>query len=166
MSISNGSTTARRDTHCADIRKAITLASYPTMRSRHCCRAAPTQRSEPSQTSACRRMAVRSRTCPIRTPRLPSAVPPSSTSPRAGGPTRPKDDRRMALARRTAVALDPFARGQYVNTLSDEGAEGVRRVYPPDKLARLTAVKDRYDPENVFHLNHNIRPSVQRRAIG
>src|SRR5207302_101513 len=37
-----------------------------------------------------RRMAVRSRTCPIRTPRLPSAVPPSSTSPRAGGPTRPK----------------------------------------------------------------------------
>ena len=41
-------------------------------------------------TSACRRMAVRSRTCPIRTPRLPSAVPPSSTSPRAGGPTRPK----------------------------------------------------------------------------
>jgi len=77
-----------------------------------------------------------------------------------------EDDRRMALARRTAAALDPFARGQYVNTLSDEGAEGVRRVYPPDKLARLTAVKDRYDPENVFHLNHNIRPSVQRRAIG
>ena len=50
-----------------------------------------------------------------------------------------EDDRRIALARRTAAALDPFARGQYVNTLSDEGAEGVRRAYPPDKLARLTA---------------------------
>jgi FAD/FMN-containing dehydrogenase len=70
-----------------------------------------------------------------------------------------EDDRRIGLARRTAAALDPFARGQYVNTLSDEGAEGVRRAYPPDKLARLTALKDKYDPENVFHLNHNIRPS-------
>jgi FAD/FMN-containing dehydrogenase len=70
-----------------------------------------------------------------------------------------EDDTRIALARRTAAALDPFARGQYVNTLSDEGAEGVRRAYPPDKLARLTALKDKYDPHNVFHLNHNIRPS-------
>ena len=70
-----------------------------------------------------------------------------------------EDDRRIALARRTAAALDPFARGQYVNTLSDEGAEGVRRAYPPEKLARLTALKDKYDPENAFHLNHNIRPS-------
>jgi FAD/FMN-containing dehydrogenase len=70
-----------------------------------------------------------------------------------------EDDGRKALARRTAAALDPFARGQYVNTLSDEGAEGVRRAYPPEKLARLTALKDKYDPENVFHLNHNIRPS-------
>ena len=73
-----------------------------------------------------------------------------------------EDDRRIALARRTAAALDPFARGQYVNTLSDEGAEGVRRAYPPDKLARLTALKNKFDPENVFHLNHNIRPSDHR----
>jgi hypothetical protein len=78
----------------------------------------------------------------------------------ASGWTDPaEDDSRIALARRTAAALDPFARGQYVNTLSDEGAEGVRRAYPADKLARLTALKDKYDPENVFHLNHNIRPS-------
>ncbi|TMD83479.1 MAG: FAD-binding oxidoreductase [Chloroflexi bacterium] len=75
-----------------------------------------------------------------------------------------EDASRMAHARRTAAALDPFARGQYVNTLSDEGAEGVRRAYPPEKLARLTAVKDKYDPENVFHLNSNIRPSDHRRA--
>jgi FAD/FMN-containing dehydrogenase len=72
-----------------------------------------------------------------------------------------EDDRRIELARRTAAALDPFAQGQYVNTLADEGADGVRRAYPPDKLARLTELKDKYDPANIFHLNHNIRPSGQ-----
>jgi FAD/FMN-containing dehydrogenase len=76
-----------------------------------------------------------------------------------------EDDSRMALARRTAAALDPFARGQYVNTLSDEGADGVRRAYPPEKLARLTALKDKYDPDNVFHLNHNIRPSARAGSV-
>jgi FAD/FMN-containing dehydrogenase len=84
----------------------------------------------------------------------------------ASGWTDPaEDETRIAVARRTAAALDPFARGQYVNTLSDEGAEGVRRAYPPDKLARLTALKDKYDPENVFHLNHNIRPSDPRHRL-
>jgi len=70
-----------------------------------------------------------------------------------------EDDARIAVARRCAAALDPFASGAYVNVLGDEGAAGVRRAYPPDKLARLTALKDVYDPENVFHLNQNIRPS-------
>jgi FAD/FMN-containing dehydrogenase len=76
-----------------------------------------------------------------------------------------EDASRMALARRTAAALDPFARGQYVNTLSDEGADGVRRAYPPDKLVRLTALKDKYDPNNIFHLNHNIRPSARAGSV-
>jgi FAD/FMN-containing dehydrogenase len=38
-------------------------------------------------------------------------------------------------------------------------ASGVRRAYSEAKLARLTAVKDAYDPGNVFHLNHNIAPT-------
>ena len=70
-----------------------------------------------------------------------------------------EDETRMVAARRLATSLEPFAIGAYVNVLSDEGAGGVARAYPPDKLARLTAVKDAYDPENVFHLNTNIRPS-------
>jgi FAD/FMN-containing dehydrogenase len=69
-----------------------------------------------------------------------------------------EDAARMAAARRCAQALEPFAAGVYVNALSDEGPEGVRRAYPPAKLARLTALKTAYDPHNVFHLNHNIRP--------
>ncbi|MPZ81219.1 MAG: FAD-binding protein [Actinophytocola sp.] len=70
-----------------------------------------------------------------------------------------EDDARMAASRQAAATLAPHASGVYVNALSDEGAEGVRRAYPPAKLAKLTAVKDRYDPDNVFHLNQNIRPS-------
>jgi hypothetical protein len=38
-------------------------------------------------------------------------------------------------------------------------AAGVRHAHYAETLARLTAVKDRYDPDNVFHLNHNIAPS-------
>jgi FAD/FMN-containing dehydrogenase len=69
-----------------------------------------------------------------------------------------EDEARTASARRCAAALAPFASGVYVNALSDDGAEGVRRAYSPDKLARLTTLKTAYDPHNVFHLNHNIRP--------
>ncbi len=70
-----------------------------------------------------------------------------------------EDEDRIAQARRCAALLAPFASGAYVNALSDEGEEGVRRAYPTRKLARLTALKDAYDPDNVFHLNQNIRPS-------
>ena len=70
-----------------------------------------------------------------------------------------EDSLRMGAARREAAKLEPFAVGAYVNALSDEGASGVRRAYPDAKRARLTAVKDTYDPDNVFHLNHNISPS-------
>jgi hypothetical protein len=70
-----------------------------------------------------------------------------------------EDDSRMATARESAARLAPFASGAYVNALGDEGAAGVRRAYSPAKLARLTALKDVVDPENVFHLNQNIPPS-------
>jgi FAD/FMN-containing dehydrogenase len=72
-----------------------------------------------------------------------------------------EDNLRIGAARHTAAKLDPFAAGAYVNTLNDEGASGVRRAYPEANRARLTAIKDAYDPDNIFHLNHNIPPSEQ-----
>ena len=69
-----------------------------------------------------------------------------------------QDEVRIASARRCAAALDQYASGAYVNFVNDAGAEGVLRAYSPEKLARLTAVKTAYDPDNVFHLNHNIKP--------
>ena len=70
-----------------------------------------------------------------------------------------EDGLRMGAARQAAAKLEPFATGAYVNALSDEGALGVRRAYSEAKRARLTAGKDAYDPDNVFHLNHNIVPT-------
>jgi FAD/FMN-containing dehydrogenase len=73
-----------------------------------------------------------------------------------------EDQPRMSAARRYAGAVEPFASGVYVNALTDEGEAGIQRAYGADKLARLAALKHRYDPENVFHLNHNIRPREER----
>ena len=54
--------------------------------------------------------------------------------------------------------LRPYGDGQYATFLSDEGADGIRSAYG-DRLVRLTALKDRYDPANAFRLNPNIPPS-------
>jgi len=36
----------------------------------------------------------------------------------------------------------------------------VRRAYSARKFARLVDLKRRYDPDNAFHLNQNIRPTA------
>jgi Berberine and berberine like len=76
-----------------------------------------------------------------------------------------EDDGRVAAARRFGAAIEPFASGVYVNVLADEGEAGVRRAYG-SKLDRLAALKDRYDPGNVFHLNQNIRPARAAACAG
>jgi hypothetical protein len=50
--------------------------------------------------------------------------------------------------------------GVYLNYTSDAGDERVRSSFGPEKYAKLVALKDRYDPANMFRLNQNIRPSV------
>ncbi len=49
----------------------------------------------------------------------------------------------------------------YVGFVGDEGEDGVRRAYPPATLERLAEVKRRYDPDNLFRLNVNVRPAVR-----
>jgi FAD/FMN-containing dehydrogenase len=51
------------------------------------------------------------------------------------------------------------AGGAYVNFLMEEGQDRVRAAYRGN-YERLVRVKDRYDPENVFHINQNIRPTA------
>lgn len=60
---------------------------------------------------------------------------------------------------RTWAALRPFQAGVYVNELGDEGPERVEEAYHPEAWQRLRALKRRYDPSNVFHLNQNVPPA-------
>ena len=55
-------------------------------------------------------------------------------------------------------ALEPYHMGAYVNFLMEEGEERVREAYGPQKYGRLKALKRRWDPDNLFRLNQNIRP--------
>jgi len=48
----------------------------------------------------------------------------------------------------------------YVNFTGEGGTDRVRASYPPATYQRLVAVKDRYDPDNLFRLNQNIQPST------
>jgi FAD/FMN-containing dehydrogenase len=76
-------------------------------------------------------------------------------------PDDPAGERHKAWVRECWEALRPHGTGVYANFLSDEGAAGVALAYG-DRLTRLTALKDRYDPENFFRLNANIPPSGLR----
>lgn len=55
--------------------------------------------------------------------------------------------------------LKPWASGAvYLNFIGEEGRDRVVAGFGHENYQRLTQVKTQYDPENIFHLNHNIKP--------
>jgi len=74
------------------------------------------------------------------------------------------DARQIAWVRDFTDAMAPHARGgHYTNFLGAEEAQELRLQtrdsYPPATWDRLVALKDEWDPDNLFRLNHNIPPS-------
>ena len=68
------------------------------------------------------------------------------------------DARAIAWARDLYDRLKPHAQtGGYVNFMTGEEQKRISAAYG-DNYPRLAALKQRYDPENLFRLNHNIRP--------
>jgi FAD/FMN-containing dehydrogenase len=75
-----------------------------------------------------------------------------------------EDERLTAFARKAHALMQPFSEhGEYVNFLGAElghqNTDAARQAYGQDKYQRLVELKDRYDPHNLFRLNHNIPPT-------
>jgi FAD/FMN-containing dehydrogenase len=75
-------------------------------------------------------------------------------------PTPVDNDKHIDWARGLFAALQPYAHGAYINFLGDEGEARVRAAYGPH-YERLVALKNKYDPTNLFRLNQNIPPAFQ-----
>ncbi len=72
------------------------------------------------------------------------------------------DERNIAWARDCRRELAPYASdGVYLNFIGDEGEERIRAAFGETRYRRLTAIKAKYDPDNVFRLNHNIKPAAR-----
>jgi len=70
------------------------------------------------------------------------------------------DDKCIAWARSVFQAAAPFATGSvYVNFMTQEEGERVRAAYGAN-YERLVALKNKYDPTNLFRVNQNIRPAT------
>jgi FAD/FMN-containing dehydrogenase len=60
-----------------------------------------------------------------------------------------------------ADAIDDGKPAAYVGFLDDVDEATLRRAYPGATWDRLAEVKRRYDPDNLFRLNHNIPPAAE-----
>jgi FAD/FMN-containing dehydrogenase len=69
------------------------------------------------------------------------------------------DTRGIEWARSFSADMKRFATGGvYLNFVGNEGDDRIRAAYGPGNYDRLAAVKHRYDPDNFFRLNQNIKP--------
>jgi FAD/FMN-containing dehydrogenase len=70
------------------------------------------------------------------------------------------DESNIAWLRSLQEACRPHTEGgAFLNFVGDDREEHVRSAVGETKYRRLVEVKDTYDPENIFRLNQNVRPS-------
>lgn len=76
--------------------------------------------------------------------------------------TDPADDAtNLAYTREFGAAMKPWTTGRaYLNFIGDEGPGRVEAAFGPERFRRLQALKDEWDPTNLFHHNQNITPTA------
>jgi FAD/FMN-containing dehydrogenase len=71
-----------------------------------------------------------------------------------------EDERGIQWARDLNSDLKPWASGDvYLNFIGDEGQDRIVAGLGEENYRRLAQIKSQYDPDNIFHLNHNIKPT-------
>ena len=66
----------------------------------------------------------------------------------------------ITWARDSYAAFQPYlGANRYVNYLADDERDAVAAAYGPN-YRRLQQIKAKYDPDNVFRINHNITPAA------
>jgi FAD/FMN-containing dehydrogenase len=68
---------------------------------------------------------------------------------------------RVEWARGARDAMAAYGNGRTYVNFTGEGGKA-KQAYPPEMFARLQAVKDQYDPTNMFRFNQNIPPTGDR----
>jgi FAD/FMN-containing dehydrogenase len=81
-------------------------------------------------------------------------------------PDHAQDEANIAHIRNLAAAVKPWTAGNaYLNFIGDEGLTRVETAFGPRKFERLRAIKEVWDPHNVFRHNQNIPPLRQRGEV-
>jgi FAD/FMN-containing dehydrogenase len=74
--------------------------------------------------------------------------------------TAAEDEGGIRWARALTADTARFATGSvYINFVTADESERVQAAYGPN-YERLVAVKNKYDPQNLFRMNHNIQPAA------
>jgi hypothetical protein len=61
--------------------------------------------------------------------------------------------------RKVWTQVEPLTHGQYVNLAATDDRDARVHAAYGDNYPRLAALQQRYDPNNLFRLNANIKPS-------
>ena len=70
-------------------------------------------------------------------------------------------DKHINWVKNFSDSVKQFSTGKlYLNFMADTGEDKVMAAYGKEKYAKLAQLKSKYDPENLFHLNQNIKPTA------
>ena len=68
------------------------------------------------------------------------------------------DDKNITWTRNFWNEIEPLTNGVYVNHLGGDDDPRIANAYGPN-FERLKAIKKKYDPDNFFRMNNNIKPA-------
>jgi FAD/FMN-containing dehydrogenase len=74
------------------------------------------------------------------------------------------DEQAEGINQKAWLPLKPYTSGAYINFLSDASDSSVAAAYPAATYARLAEIKAKYDPDNIFNQNHNIKPAKSTKS--